>query len=177
MFRPRLVVQLFPHLRSHCMRPLATRTPRNTSFVAKLDTDIYSTQYGCIPIEKLDLKFTKSRGPGGQNVNKVNSRVQLRFKVKEAEWLPEIVRDAIFEKHKNKLTKDGELLLESQASRSQENNRKVAITKLQTIIEEVYKEPGVPSEEKLKKIAELKVRAEEARRRMKFYRKQRKSEF
>lgn len=46
-------------------------------------------------MDKLKITYSRSSGPGGQNVNKVDTKVDLRFHVKTAEWIPEIVREKI----------------------------------------------------------------------------------
>jgi len=50
---------------------------------------------GFIPIEELEITYSTSSGPGGQNVNKVNTKVDLRFKVESAKWLNEEVRQKL----------------------------------------------------------------------------------
>jgi peptidyl-tRNA hydrolase ICT1 len=52
---------------------------------------------GYIPIEELDITYSTSSGPGGQNVNKVNTKVDLRFKVESAKWLNEEVRQKLID--------------------------------------------------------------------------------
>lgn len=48
---------------------------------------------GYIPIKKVDVKYSRSSGPGGQNVNKVDTKVDLRFHVESSTWIPEAVRE------------------------------------------------------------------------------------
>lgn len=52
---------------------------------------------GYIPIEELDVTYSRSSGPGGQNVNCVDTKVDVRFKVETAKWIPEIVRSRLLE--------------------------------------------------------------------------------
>merc|ERR1712223_2126942 len=61
---------------------------------------------GVIPIKELELTYTKSSAPGGQNVNKVATKVEARFKLKKATWLNNDTKTILEEKWKNQLTKD-----------------------------------------------------------------------
>ncbi|XP_068673195.1 large ribosomal subunit protein mL62-like isoform X2 [Montipora capricornis] len=62
---------------------------------------------GKIPLEHFTVKYAKSSGPGGQNVNKVNTKVDLRFHIASAEWLSEHVRQKILQREKNRINKEG----------------------------------------------------------------------
>ena len=72
-----------------------------------------------------ELEFTASRsdGPGGQNVNKVSSKITLRFNVRDSQVLTQEEKELIGKKLGNKLTKEGVLILSSQAHRSQLQNK------------------------------------------------------
>ncbi|CAB9524401.1 hydrolase ICT1, mitochondrial [Seminavis robusta] len=94
-----------------------------------------------IPVEKIDLSFTKSSGAGGQNVNKVNTKVELRFEVLEADWLPLEVRERLYQQQRSRINKKGFLSLQAQEHRTQEKNRKTAVSKLQTMILEAWERP------------------------------------
>lgn len=48
---------------------------------------------GYIPMNKIEVKYSRSSGPGGQNVNKVDTKVDLRFHVQSSTWIPEAVRE------------------------------------------------------------------------------------
>lgn len=67
-----------------------------------------------IPIDKLQFHFSSSSGPGGQNVNKVATKVELRFIPKDADWLPEEIKQRFIELNKHRINKDGEFILVSQ---------------------------------------------------------------
>ena len=81
-------------------------------------------------IPETELTFTASRsgGPGGQNVNKVSSRVTLTFDVKASPSLSDDQRRRISERLKTRINKDGVLRVVSQRTRSQELNREDAVT-------------------------------------------------
>lgn len=78
-----------------------------------------------------ECKFTASRssGPGGQNVNKVNTRVELRFSVTDSNVLSEEQKGLIGKKLKNRINSEGELVLTSESERSQLRNR-IQVTSL-----------------------------------------------
>ena len=84
--------------------------------------------------DELEEKFIRSGGPGGQNVNKVSSAVQLRFNVRLSPSLPERVREKILNSGDSRLTNDGELILVAARHRTQEANRRDALERLKEII-------------------------------------------
>ncbi len=69
------------------------------------------------------FKATRSTGPGGQNVNKVNTKVELRFDVEQSKILLDDEKLIILEKLKNRINKEGVLILTSDQSRSQLKNK------------------------------------------------------
>ncbi len=85
-----------------------------------------------------ETKFSasKSSGPGGQNVNKVNTKVELRFNVRHSILLSDEEKILVLKKLANKINKDGELIVVAQSERSQIGNKEKAIEKLNTIIEQ-----------------------------------------
>lgn len=89
-----------------------------------------------ISIDETELheKFVRSSGPGGQNVNKVSTAVQLRFNVAQSENLPHNVKMKILNSGDSRLTKDGEIVLIAESFRTQEANRKDAVERLKEVI-------------------------------------------
>ncbi|NCO55394.1 MAG: aminoacyl-tRNA hydrolase [Bacteroidetes bacterium CG02_land_8_20_14_3_00_31_25] len=78
---------------------------------------------------------SRSSGPGGQNVNKVNSRVELRFNVIECDLLTEVEKEIIFEKLANKINNENELIIVRQTERSQLQNKEKVIEAFYKLIE------------------------------------------
>ncbi len=82
-----------------------------------------------IPLGELEFRFARSGGPGGQNVNKVSSRVELRFNVKNSPSLTADQRRKLVSRLRTKIDTKGVLHLVSQESRSQWKNRERALEK------------------------------------------------
>ncbi|XP_032359191.1 large ribosomal subunit protein mL62 [Etheostoma spectabile] len=100
-----------------------------------------------IPVDRLTVSYSRSSGPGGQHVNKVSTKAEVRFHVQTAEWIPEVVRQNIFEKNKKRINKAGELLVTSELSRSQQRNLSDCIQKISAIIAEASEKPHEPTAE------------------------------
>ena len=94
-----------------------------------------------IPDSDLQIAFIKSGGPGGQNVNKVSSAVQLRFDLEGCLVLEERVKDRLRRLAGRRLTDEGAVLLVARGERSQEQNRRDAETRLAALIEAALVEP------------------------------------
>ena len=100
--------------------------------------------YVPIPQDRLEWSFVRSSGAGGQNVNKVNTQVQIRFHVDSAEWIgPWEVRQRLHQQQASRINKDGYLVLRVQEHRTQTQNRQTALQKLQQMIVEAYPRPVV----------------------------------
>ncbi|MFQ5732833.1 MAG: alternative ribosome rescue aminoacyl-tRNA hydrolase ArfB [Planctomycetaceae bacterium] len=75
-----------------------------------------------IPLSEFEWTFSRSSGPGGQNVNKVSSKAQLRWNVSDTESLPADVKERFVQKYRRRITTSGEFLISSQRYRDQPNN-------------------------------------------------------
>jgi ribosome-associated protein len=85
--------------------------------------------------------FVQASGPGGQNVNKVATAVQLRYNVRQSPSLPPGVRERLEQLAGNRLTQDGVLILEAQRFRSQERNRRDALARLIELVCQAAQKP------------------------------------
>ncbi|XP_073653832.1 large ribosomal subunit protein mL62 isoform X3 [Tursiops truncatus] len=100
-----------------------------------------------IPIDRLTISYCRSSGPGGQNVNKVNSKAEVRFHLASAEWIAEPVRQKMAVTHKNKINRAGELILTSECSRYQFRNLADCLQKIRDMITEASQPAKEPSRE------------------------------
>ncbi len=96
-----------------------------------------------IPDEEFEWKFIRSSGPGGQNVNKVASAVQLRFLLPNNTSLPVAVRNRLRRLAGQKLIDDGSILISARSERSQEQNRRDALERLAELIRAAMIEPKI----------------------------------
>jgi ribosome-associated protein len=85
--------------------------------------------------EELQFAFRRASGPGGQNVNKVETAVQLRFDVRRSPSLPEDIRARAERLAGRRLTQDGVLVLTAQRHRSQARNREDVVARLVALIQ------------------------------------------
>lgn len=90
---------------------------------------------------ELAVRFIRSSGPGGQNVNKVATAVQLRFDVGNTPSLPGDVRTRLIRLAGRRVTRDGILIIEAQRFRTQERNRQDAISRLVELIRQAAQKP------------------------------------
>ena len=88
-----------------------------------------------IPDSELVERFVRSAGPGGQNVNKVATAVELRFDIANSPSLPEPVRERLLARRDRRVTGDGVLVLSAQRFRTQDRNRQDARERLGHFIE------------------------------------------
>ena len=122
-----------------------------------------------------ELEFTASRssGPGGQNVNKVNSKISVRFDVIRSNILTEAEKSTLLRKLSSHLTKDGVLMLSAQDKRSQLENKDAVIEKMERLIAKAFevrkaRRASKPSKSSVeKRITKKKVHSEKKQWRQK----------
>jgi ribosome-associated protein len=112
---------------------------------------------------ELAFDFIRASGPGGQNVNKVSSAVQLRFDVEGSASLPEDVRSRLKRIAHNRINNEGVLIIEARQQRTQEQNRQEAVTRLVGLLRLAARKPRI--RKKTQPTAESRRRRLEEKRR------------
>jgi len=113
---------------------------------------------------ELEERFTRSPGPGGQNVNKVETGVQLRFDARRSPSLPLEVRERLERLAGRRVTRDGVLVITAHAYRSQERNRADALARLVELIRRAAVVPTVRRATKVPRSAKRERLESKARR-------------
>jgi len=88
---------------------------------------------------EIDFRFSRSSGPGGQNVNKVSTQVELLFDIDNSAYLTDVQKDKIKLELKNRINNDGILLLKSNETRSQSKNKEIVEARFIMLIKEAIK--------------------------------------
>lgn len=113
-------------------------------------------------MHELDLEYTRSRGAGGQHVNRTSSAALLRWSLRQSKALSEEQKQRLLFKLQNQLVGDGEILIRSEESREAPMNRKKCLEKLEHLIERAFYEP--PPRRKTKPTRSSKVKRQTAKR-------------
>ena len=95
-----------------------------------------------IPLREIQITFARSSGPGGQNVNKLNTKALLRWPVATSPSLPEAVRRRLLAKHRRRVTAGGDLLIVSQRFRDAGRNAADCLEKLRQIVLDAARAPA-----------------------------------
>ncbi|GJQ20456.1 MAG: aminoacyl-tRNA hydrolase [Bacteroidia bacterium] len=119
-----------------------------------------------IPFSELEFVTSRSAGPGGQNVNKLETRVEVRFNVHRSRILMEQERALILEKLANRIDRNGVLRVVSQESRSQWKNKQTALDRLAKLVRRALqpskrrKPTGIPPAVRRKRLDSKRKRSE-----------------
>jgi ribosome-associated protein len=119
-----------------------------------------------IPEEELDFTTSHSSGPGGQNVNKVSSRVTLWFDVANSPSLSPEDKELIMGRLANRIGKDGLLRVISQQTRSQAENKELAIERFAELLQDALKQVPIRKKTRVSKGAKLRRLEEKKQRSM-----------
>ena len=117
-----------------------------------------------IPEEELEFVASRSSGPGGQNVNKVSSRITLRFNVESSRSLSRLQKSQLQEKLASRIGADGTLSMHSQRHRSQAMNREAVLARFVDLLAGAFKVPKARVRTKSTLSAEQRRLAAKARR-------------
>ncbi|XP_062581691.1 large ribosomal subunit protein mL62-like [Saccostrea cucullata] len=124
---------------------------------------------GYIPLDDIQIKAIRGSGPGGQNVNKVSSKVEVRFHVESASWIPQWIKENLIENEQSKITKDGFLVVTSEKTRTQMLNQADCLNKVREMIHKSATKPAEITEkdkqiltQRLDKANEIRLRRKKA---------------
>ncbi|CAL1530823.1 unnamed protein product [Lymnaea stagnalis] len=105
---------------------------------------------GYIPIEALEISASRSSGPGGQGVNTANSKIEVRFHLESATWIPEWIKPRLSEQEQGRITKDGFFVVRSDLTRKQMLNQADCMNKIRNMIYSASVLPHQPTKEEVK---------------------------
>lgn len=101
------------------------------------------TPYLFIRESEVQIDFIRASGPGGQNVNKVSTSVQLRFDIRKSASVSDEVKERLIKLAGSRVTTDGVLVIEAKRYRTQEQNRLDAVNRLVIWVRKALEKPGV----------------------------------
>ena len=90
--------------------------------------------------DEIDFSAIRAQGAGGQNVNKVSSAIHLRFDIPQSS-LPDVIKERLLALSDQRITADGVVIIKAQTTRSQDQNRADAVSRLQALVDSVAVPP------------------------------------
>lgn len=99
-----------------------------------MKNDVFIKNGIAIPDHELEITASRSGGPGGQHTQKTSTRITIRWNIKNTVALNDEQKERVLQKLQSQLTADGDLIVHNSQSRSQEQNRKMALANLAQII-------------------------------------------
>jgi ribosome-associated protein len=107
--------------------------------------DLSPEEQNFIPEEEIEFQFSRSSGKGGQNVNKVETKVEIHWNINNSKAFSEEEKEKIKQSLAKRINQEGDLIIRSEEERSQLKNRRMALEKLNEMIKEALK----PEEERI----------------------------
>jgi len=138
--------------------------------------DFLNKEKSLIPEDEIEFQFSRSSGKGGQNVNKVETKVEIHFNIDHSKAFSKEEKEKIKETLVSRINQEGDLIIRSEEERSQLENRRMALEKLNEIIREALEPeeeriPTKPSKAiKEKRLQEKKIISEKKKSRQKNFR-------
>ncbi|PRP84923.1 peptide chain release factor I [Planoprotostelium fungivorum] len=123
-------------------KPICIPTHRYPLFRRQFSEQSKTSERLIVPTSKVEFAFSRSSGPGGQNVNKVNSKAELRFHVDSADWISEDVKKRFKAQQAHRITNEGEFICTSIVHRTQSANVETCVRKLENLLEEARLPPN-----------------------------------
>lgn len=96
-------------------------------------SDLRISQRVGIPLSEIDIKAVRAQGPGGQNVNKTATAIELRFDIQDSS-LPDFYKRRLLGRQDRRINQDGVVVIKAQNHRTQERNREAALERLRELV-------------------------------------------